>query len=142
MGMRLSGELPQALRLVAERVRAATPEAALAAGLVVEAEVKRQIRGAHRKGTKTGAVPGGPPQNITGTLRRSIETTHPRWIRPAAAEVGVGPTVVYGRAVDQGHPRWKNGVRYPYLEPGFELAVGSGEVLSAMSRVWVEAMRG
>jgi hypothetical protein len=142
MSVTLSGDQAGFLKALAARVVAATPAAAEAGGFAVEAEVKRQIQGGHARGTKTGAIPGGPPQNISGTLRRSVITTHPRLVGPGRAEVGVGPTVIYGRAVDQGHPRWKSGVKYPYLEPGFELAVGSGEALAAMTRVWIAAMKG
>lgn len=142
MSMTLSADWAKSFDAIAVRVSAAAPAAAEAAAFEVEAEAKRLITGGHAKGTKTGASPGGPPENISGTLRRSIITTHPRLIAPGVGEAGVGPTTVYGRAVDQGHPRWKSGVKYPYIEPAVEFVHHAGLIETAQARIWSRAIHG
>jgi hypothetical protein len=59
----------------------------------------------------------GPGPNVgTGMLRRSISVrSNKKGFGNYVASVG--PTVVYSRAVELGHPRWKSGVKYPYLRP-------------------------
>lgn len=124
------------------RVEATAEPGAAALGMVIEASIKKQIQGGHAKGTKTGATPGGPPQNISGTLRRSVITSHPRLLGAGRAETRIGPTTRYGRAVDLGHPRWKSGVKYPYVEPGVADAESSGELHAVAASIITRAMRG
>ena len=120
--IRVSNGLSASLQQMISRVEAAAVEGAQQMGMVLDAAIKAEIQGGHKKGTKTGATPGGPPQNITGTLRRSVIATHPRLLAPGHATVTVGPTTVYARAVELGHPRWREGVSYPYVKPGAEHA--------------------
>ena len=66
------------------------------------------------------AISGQPPKNRTGNLRRSI-------IGKKASEgfasysAIVGPTVIYGRAVELGGaPTWTNGQHFPYMAPALQ----------------------
>ena len=132
MPITVTGNLAGALEAMGARVEAVALEGSAQLGHVLEASIKAQIKGGHPRRTKTGATPGGPPENITGTLRRSVITEHPRWAGAGRAETRVGPTTVYARAIELGHPRWKSGVRYPYTAPGVRQAEASGQ-LDAMA---------
>lgn len=64
------------------------------------------------------AVPGFPPMNRTGDLRRSIraERFNQGFAKYSAI---VGPTIVYGRKVELGGRYWRAGVRFPYMAPAY-----------------------
>ena len=90
--------------------------------LTIERQAKKNAdTGTHPRGQ--GHIPGtGPgPNRVTGTLINSIQTTVTKGFGTYTAVVG--PTVIYARAVELGNPRWKSGVKYPYLFPaGIELS--------------------
>lgn len=82
---------------------------------------QEEIRGQRPKGQK--AVTGEPPMNRTGNLRRSIRgEKNKEGFAHYTAEVG--PTMVYGRAVElggqYGPKTWRNGENFPYMKPAFE----------------------
>lgn len=134
--------LSVSLQAMADRVALAAPEGSLLMALALEASIKAEIKGGHPKGTKTGAKPGGPPQNISGNLRRSVITSHPHTLGPGRAETKVGPTTVYARAQELGHPRWKSGVKYPFVKPGVRHAEESGQLHVIASETLARAIRG
>jgi len=78
---------------------------------------KAEIVGRRPKGER--ATSGQPPMNRTGNLRRSI--------RGEKYDVGfakynaiVGPTMIYGRAVEMGGaPTWTKGQKFPYMSPAY-----------------------
>ncbi len=78
---------------------------------------KAEIVGRRPKGER--AESGKPPMNRTGNLRRSI--------RGEKYDVGfakynaiVGPTMIYGRAVEMGGaPTWTRGQKFPYMSPAY-----------------------
>jgi hypothetical protein len=85
---------------------------------------KEEIQGRRPKGEK--ATAGQPPMNRTGNLRRSIRGEK---ITKGFAkyEAIVGPTIIYGRAVELGGnfaPRsWKGTTAmrgFPYMAPAFK----------------------
>ena len=85
---------------------------------------KEEIQGRRPKGEK--ATAGQPPMNRTGNLRRSIRGEK---ITKGFAkyEAIVGPTIIYGRAVELGGnfaPRsWKGTTAmrgFPYMTPAFK----------------------
>ena len=85
---------------------------------------KEQIKGRRPQGQR--ATPGQPPMNRTGNLRRSIRGEK-RTVGFAKYTAIVGPTIVYGRAVELGGefaPRsWKGTSAmsgFPYMRPGYE----------------------
>lgn len=96
------------------------------ANVVKQAQVNANT-GAHSKaGGSTNLIPGGHipgtgpgPNVVTGTLRRSIKPNPP--IRTSEGWTGTaGPTVIYARAIELGHPNWKSGVKYPYMGPAIQ----------------------
>jgi len=58
---------------------------------------------------------GSPPNRRSGHLRDSFQ------MQPKSGLPGYGysvfPTMVYARSLELGNPKWKSGVKYPYLEP-------------------------
>lgn len=92
-----------------------------------EREVKHQIKGHHKEGTKTPSAVGSPPTNITGTLRASV-THEVKKIGFAEFYAWIGPTAVYGRAVELGAPNWESGVTYPFVAPAAKKLTESGKL--------------
>ena len=85
---------------------------------------KEEIKGRRQPGEK--ATAGQPPMNRTGNLRRSI--TGEKYSTGFATHYAiVGPTMIYGRAVEIGGiyapPSWQNtsAMRgFPYMQPAFK----------------------
>ena len=81
---------------------------------------KEQIQGARPKGQVAWRGHPTPPMNRTGNLRRSIRGEKFR-TGFASYEAIVGPTIIYGRKVELGGPNWKPGVKFPYMEPAYQI---------------------
>lgn len=84
---------------------------------------KEQIQGRRPKGEK--ATSGQPPMNRSGDLRRSIRGEKYRKGFASYSAI-VGPTIVYGRAVELGGDyapdSWKGTsamAGFPYMKPAF-----------------------
>jgi len=84
---------------------------------------KEQIVGQRPKGQK--ATSGQPPMNRTGNLRRSIRGEKFRKGFASYSAI-VGPTIIYGRAVELGGryapESWKGTsamAGFPYMKPAF-----------------------
>lgn len=84
---------------------------------------KEQIEGRRSKGEK--ATSGQPPMNRTGNLRRSIRGEKFRKGFASYSAI-VGPTIIYGRAVELGGgyapESWKGTsamAGFPYMKPAF-----------------------
>ena len=104
--------------------------------LTIERQAKKNAdTGTHPRGQ--GHIPGtGPgPNRVTGTLMGSIQTTVRYGFGSYIAIVG--PTVEYARAVELGSPRWKSGVKYPYLFPAGEQLSKDG----TLNRVFQGALK-
>ena len=85
---------------------------------------KEEIKGRRPKGQK--AIAGQPPMNRTGNLRRSIKGDKFRQGFASYSAI-VGPTIVYGRAVEMGGeyapPSWRGTSAmkgFPYMQPAFK----------------------
>jgi HK97 gp10 family phage protein len=128
------GALTDALNAKTLTLAAETRAAVQAGGLIFEAEIKKQIRGGHPKGTKTGAAPGGPPQNITGNLRRSV-TMSPVHGTGLRFEVEIGPSASYGPYVNDGTNRMP---AYPYVKPGADKAEPAAHAI--ITAAWARAL--
>jgi hypothetical protein len=81
---------------------------------------KEQIQGRRPKGQVAWTGKPTPPMNRTGNLRRSI-TGQKYQSGFATYDAIVGPTIVYGRKVELGGANWKSGVRFPYMEPAYNV---------------------
>jgi phage gpG-like protein len=78
---------------------------------------KAEIVGRRPKGER--ATSGKPPMNRTGNLRRSIRGEKYN-VGFAKYEAIVGPTIIYGRAVELGGaPTWTKGQKFPYMSPAY-----------------------
>jgi hypothetical protein len=84
---------------------------------------KEQIEGRRPKGEK--ATSGQPPMNRTGNLRRSIRGEKFRKGFASYSAI-VGPTIIYGRAVELGGAYAPDSWRgtsamagFPYMKPAF-----------------------
>ena len=78
---------------------------------------KAEIVGRRPKGER--ATSGQPPMNRTGNLRRSIRGEKYN-VGFAKYEAIVGPTMIYGRAVELGGaPTWTKGQKFPYMSPAY-----------------------
>jgi hypothetical protein len=78
---------------------------------------KAEINGRRPKGER--ATSGKPPMNRTGNLRRSIRGEKYD-VGFAKYEAIVGPTMIYGRAVEMGGaPTWTRGQKFPYMSPAY-----------------------
>lgn len=84
---------------------------------------KEEIKGRRPEGQK--ATAGQPPMNRTGNLRRSIRGEKYR-VGFASYTAIVGPTIIYGRAVELGGRYAPNSWRgtsamsgFPYMSPAY-----------------------
>ena len=70
---------------------------------------------------------GRGPNRGTGNLLTSMTFSSSRQgFGSYTAEVGVG--AVYARALEYGNPRWRSGVKYPYMGPALKDLVSSGQL--------------
>lgn len=99
-------------------------------GLAVERQAK----------TNASGRPG--PNVVTGNLRRSITTSNAQKGFGTLYTVDVSATMVYARAVELGHPRWKPGVKYPYLGPAASGLQANGTLARVFTTALASRMRG
>lgn len=99
-------------------------------GLAVERQAKQNASGR----------PG--PNVRTGNLRRSITTSIPVKGFGDSYSVVVSATMVYARAVELGHPRWKPGVKYPYLGPAARNLSANGTLSRVFTSAFASRVRG
>lgn len=106
-----------------KEVTRALEKSALAANTAAQANVNQaatyliraaqsNFEGAHKKGEPH--VGGAKPNIVTGNLRRSILAGGIRNVGPGTWANTVGPTAVYGRAVELGG---RHSGSYPYFGP-------------------------
>ncbi len=100
------------------------------AGLAVERQAKQNASGR----------PG--PNVRTGNLRRSITTSMPVKGFEGKYTITVSATMVYARAVELGHPKWKPGVKYPYLGPAANTLKANGTLNRVFTGAFASKMRG
>lgn len=104
-----------------DKIELAVQYAIAMTGLAVERQAK----------TNASGRPG--PNVRTGNLRRSITTSSVQKGFTNLYSVNVSATMIYARAVELGHPRWKPGVKYPYLGP----AASNLQANGTLARVFV-----
>jgi hypothetical protein len=112
------------------------------AALKVEELARRNANtGNHPPGQ--GHIPGtGPgPNVVTGNLVSKIVAERPvKGFRGYSADIN--SSAIYARAVEQGSPRWKSGVKYPYLEPAGQTLLNNGTLRTVFIGAFVMAIRG
>jgi hypothetical protein len=112
------------------RVDGAVQYAIQMAGLAVERQAKQNASGR----------PG--PNVRTGNLRRSITTSMPIKGFEGRYTITVSATMVYARAVELGHPKWKPGVKYPYLGPAANTLKANGTLNRVFTGAFASRIRG
>ena len=86
---------------------------------------------------------GRPGPNVrTGNLRRSITTSSVQKGFTNLYSVNVSATMIYARAVELGHPRWKPGVKYPYLGPAARNLSANGTLNRVFTSAFASRIRG
>jgi len=119
--MDMIGDISKALKgllLVETKVDKAVKTATQKVGADASRLMKKQIVGGHSYGTTRAEGEGiepGKPSNVTGDLRRSIRSTIKGFANQYVATVG--PYMIYSRALEFGNPRWRSGVKYPFVAP-------------------------
>jgi hypothetical protein len=71
---------------------------------------------------------------VTGNLVSKIVAQRPTKGFQGYSSI-IGSSAEYARAVEQGSPRWKSGVKYPYLSPAATTVLNNG----TLSRIFIGA---
>ena len=123
----ISSNIPQVMKAVTKRTEKIDMGARLARDEMMNKLIelsKKEIKGKRQPGER--ATPGEPPMNRTGNLRRSIKGEKFRTGFATYSAI-VGPTIVYGRALEAANkyapPSWSGETRaqgFPYMKPAFK----------------------
>lgn len=124
------GDVLSGLEKKAQQIDDAVAYAIQMAGLAVERQAKQNASGR----------PG--PNVRTGSLRRSITTSMPIKGFNGGYSVVVSATMVYARSVELGHPKWKPGVKYPYLGPAARNLSANGTLNRVFTGAFASRVRG
>lgn len=109
-------EFKRALAGMVATADAATRGAVASGAAAIETAAKSNFEGHHAKGKPHQG--GSLPNVVSGNLRRSIKTDPIQSLGLATYATKVGPTAVYGRAIELGL-RQNPAVSYPYFGPAF-----------------------
>lgn len=141
-GVRIIGlsEFSAAMDKMIASVEAGTSAAVVEGAHAIEAAAKKRATGPARWRKGQNFPREGGPGVVTGTLRRSITVVGPLRTGIGGYRALVGPTAVYGRAIELGHPRWHRSGGYPYMAPGLSDAL-SGPLTAIFERRWAGAIR-
>jgi phage gpG-like protein len=134
-------EVLAGLEVQEDRLERAAQIAIATAGFAVQRQAQKNANtGTHKRGQ--GHIPGtGPgPNVVTGALRRSIKTDVKYGFGNYVAVVGA--STEYARAVELGSPRWKSGVKYPYLRPAAEDLIRNGSLSRIFTAAFIKAVKG
>jgi hypothetical protein len=135
-------EVLKGFDLTEKKIDLAAYQAISQAALKVEELARRNANtGVHGPGQ--GHIPGtGPgPNVVTGNLVSKIVAEKPtKGFR--GYQVDINSSAIYARAVEQGHPKWKSGVKYPYLEPAGQTLLNNGTLRTVFVGAFVMAIRG
>jgi hypothetical protein len=129
------------LEVQEDKLERAAQTAIATAGFAIQRQAQINANtGTHKKGQ--GHIPGtGPgPNVVTGALRRSIRTDVKYGFGNYIAVVGA--STEYARAVELGSPRWKSGVKYPYLRPAAEDLIRNGSLNRIFTAAFLKAVKG
>lgn len=132
----------QGFNVTEKLIDLAAYQATFQCALKIEDQAKLNANtGNHPKGM--GHLPGtGPGPNIvTGNLVSKIVGQRPiKGFRGYSATID--SSAEYARAVEQGSPRWKSGVKYPYMEPAAQALINNGTLNRIFTGAFITAIRG
>jgi hypothetical protein len=132
----------QGFKLTEKNIDDAAYKAVFQCALKIEDQAKQNANtGSHSRGTPRVPGTGPGPNIITGNLVSKIVGQ-----RPVKGFKGYSATVdssaEYARAVEQGSPRWKSGVKYPYMEPAAQALINNGTLSRIFTGAFLTAIRG
>jgi len=134
-------EVLKGLEVQEDRLEQAAQVAIATAGFAIQRQAQINANtGTHRKGTPRVSGGGAGPNVVTGALRRSIRTDVKFGFGSYIAVIGA--STEYARAVELGSPRWKSGVKYPYLGPAAEKLMQDGSLNRIFTAAFMKAVRG
>jgi hypothetical protein len=123
------------------QLETAAQTAIATAGFAIQRQAQKNANtGTHKKGTPRVPGTGPGPNVVTGALRRSIRTDVKYGFGSYVAVVGA--STEYARAVELGSPRWKSGVKYPYLAPAAEQLIQDGSLNRIFTAAFIKAVKG
>jgi phage gpG-like protein len=129
------------LEVQEDRLENAAQTAIATAGFEIQRQAQKNANtGSHPRGQRHIPGTGPGPNVVTGTLRRSIRTDVKYGFGNYIAVVGADTE--YARAVELGSPRWKSGVKYPYLAPAATDLIISGKLNRVFTAAFIKAVRG
>jgi hypothetical protein len=130
-----------AFNIMDDKVTNAIEQATREVGMVTAATMKRQIVGGHSYGSRrpNPAPPPKAPMNITGNLRRQIRPVVQKGFR--GYSVMVGSFASYARQLELGGGRWREGVRYPFIEPTARIMNQGGRAQNIYIRALSDAIK-
>lgn len=141
MGFRWGGleEFGKALQEMAARVDEGTRLAVQEGIVLMETQAKlNATSGKHKKGQPHIPGSGPGPNVVSGNLRRSITHTRPERRGVTGWYARMGPTAVYGRAVELG--LWQNpSAKFPYIGPAVKWVTG-GPLILVIRNAWTKAL--
>jgi hypothetical protein len=134
-------EVLAGLEVQEDMLERAAQTAIATAGFAIQREAQKNANtGTHKKGTPRIAGSGPGPNVVTGALRRSIRTDVKYGFGNYIAVVGA--STEYARAVELGSPRWKSGVKYPYLAPAAIELIRNGSLNRIFTAAFIKAVKG
>lgn len=134
-------EVLAGLEVQEDRLERAAQIAIATAGFAVQRQAQKNANtGTHKKGQPHIPGTGPGPNVVTGALRRSIRTDVKYGFGNYVAVVGA--STEYARAVELGSPRWKSGVKYPYLRPAAEDLIRNGSLSRIFTAAFIKAVKG
>jgi len=113
------------------------------AALAIEAQAKSNANtGSHAAGEPhIGPRSGEGPNVVTGNLVSKITASKAvKGLKGYSAIVG--SSAEYARAIELGNPRWKSGVKFPYLTPAADKLIKSGVLNRIFTTAFVRVLKG
>ena len=137
--------LPEVLKgfdLTEKRIEMAAYQATFHASSKIEDVAKENANtGAHTAGTPRLRGTGPGPNIVTSNLVSKIVAQLPvKGFRGYSSEVT--SSAEYARVVEMGSPRWKSGVKYPYMEPTATTLIANGTLARIFTLAFTNAIRG
>jgi hypothetical protein len=132
----------QGINVTQQKLDNAAFQAVYQCALKIEDQAKLNANtGNHPKGTPRVSGTGPGPNVISGNLNSKIVGQ-----RPIKGFKGYSATVdssaEYARAVELGSPKWKSGVKYPYMEPAAQALINNGTLNRIFTGAFITAIRG
>jgi hypothetical protein len=129
------------LEVQEDMLERAAQTAIATAGFAIQREAQKNANtGTHKRGTPRISGSGPGPNVVTGALRRSIRTDVKYGFGNYIAVVGA--STEYARAVELGSPKWKSGVKYPYLAPAAIQLIMNGSLNRIFTAAFIKAVKG